>query len=129
MVEAIRFARERQIPFFGICLGLQCSVIEFSRNVCGITDADSSEFNPDTPNRVIYKLRDLLGVDQLGGTMRLGKYECLLAPHSFALQAYGTREVSERHRHRYEVNKEYLPQLTSHGLRVTGTTPTGSSSR
>ncbi|MBI3450867.1 MAG: CTP synthase [Acidobacteria bacterium] len=125
MIEAIRFARERQIPFFGICLGLQCAVIEFSRNVCGIADADSSEFNPDTPSRVIYKLRDLLGVDQLGGTMRLGKYECVLAPHSFALQAYGTREVSERHRHRYEVNKEYLPQLTSHGLRVTGTTPDG----
>jgi CTP synthase len=125
MVQAIRFARERQIPFFGICLGLQCAVIEFARNVCGIADADSSEFNPDSPNRVIYKLRDLLGVDQLGGTMRLGKYECMLAPHSFALEAYGTREISERHRHRYEVNKEFLPQLTSHGLRVTGTTPDG----
>jgi len=125
MVEAIRFARERLVPFFGICLGLQCAVIEFARNVCGIDDADSSEFNPDTLNRVIYKLRDLLGVDQLGGTMRLGKYECLLAPHSFALEAYGTREISERHRHRYEVNKEYLPQLTSNGLRVTGTTPDG----
>ena len=125
MVEAIRFARENQIPFFGICLGLQCAVIEFARNACGIADADSSEFNPDTSNRVIYKLRDLLGVDQMGGTMRLGKYECVLAPRSFALQAYGTREISERHRHRYEVNKDYITQLTSRGLKVAGTTPDG----
>ncbi len=125
MIEAIRFARERQIPFFGICLGLQCSMIEFARNVCGLKEADSSEFNPQTPNKVIYKLRDLLGVEQLGGTMRLGKYECHLAPHSFALQAYGTREISERHRHRYEVNQEYIPKLTAKGLKVTGTTPDG----
>jgi CTP synthase len=125
MIEAIRFARERQVPFFGICLGLQCAVIEYARNMCGITDADSSEFNPDTPNRVIYKLRDLLGVDQMGGTMRLGRYDCVLAPHSFALQAYGTREINERHRHRYEVNKEYAAQLTSRGLKMTGTTSDG----
>jgi CTP synthase len=125
MIEAIRFARERQIPFFGICLGLQCSMIEFARNVCGLKEADSSEFNPQTPNKVIYKLRDLLGVEQLGGTMRLGRYECHLAPHSFALQAYGTREISERHRHRYEVNQEYIPKLTAKGLKVTGTTPDG----
>jgi CTP synthase len=125
MIESIRFARERQVPFFGICLGLQCAVIEFARSVCGIAEADSSEFNPETPHRVIYKLRDLLGVDQLGGTMRLGRYDCVLAPHSFALQAYGTREIYERHRHRYEVNKDYVPQLTSRGLKVAGTTPDG----
>jgi CTP synthase len=125
MLEAIKWAREQQVPFFGICLGLQTALIEFARNICGMDDADSSEFNPDAPNRVIYKLRDLLGVEEMGGTMRLGKYDCVLAPHSFALQAYGTREISERHRHRYEVNKEYLPQLTAGGLKVTGTTPDG----
>jgi CTP synthase len=125
MIEAIKFARERQIPFFGICLGLQTAVIEFARNVCGMADADSSEFNEKTPQKVIYMLRELLGVEDMGGTMRLGKYECRLAPHTFALQAYGSREISERHRHRYEVNQEFLPQLTSHGLKVAGSTPDG----
>jgi CTP synthase len=125
MIEAIKSARERQIPFFGICLGLQCAVIEFARNMCGMADADSSEFNEKTTAKVIYMLRDLLGVEEMGGTMRLGKYECVLSPHTFALQAYGAREISERHRHRYEVNKEFLPQLTSNGLKVAGTTPDG----
>ncbi|HXI04476.1 MAG TPA: CTP synthase [Candidatus Saccharimonadales bacterium] len=125
MIEAIRYAREKQVPFFGICLGLQCAVIEFARNVCGMAEADSSEFNESAGKKVIYKLRELLGVEEMGGTMRLGKYDCHLAPHTFALQAYGNREISERHRHRYEVNKEYLPQLTSGGLKVAGTTPDG----
>ncbi len=125
MIEAIRYARERQVPFFGICLGLQCAVIEFARNVCGMAEADSSEFNEKAEKKVIYMLRDLLGVEEMGGTMRLGKYDCQLAPRTFALQAYGAREISERHRHRYEVNKEFLPQLTSRGLKVAGTTPDG----
>ncbi len=123
MIEAIRRAREEKIPFFGICLGLQCTVIEFARNVCGLEGADSTEFNPDTPHRVIYKLRDLLGVEEYGGTMRLGKYPCLLSPDSFALKAYGQNEISERHRHRYEVNKEYLDALQSKGFKITGLSP------
>ncbi len=125
MIHAIRYAREFKVPYFGICLGMQAMVIEFARNVCGLTDADSTEFNPATPHRVIYKLRELKGVDALGGTMRLGAYPCLLAEGSLARRAYGVAEVRERHRHRYEFNREYEPILTAHGLRVTGQTPDG----
>jgi CTP synthase len=125
MIEAIRFAREREVPYFGICLGMQTLVIEFARNVCGLKDADSTEFNPAAPHRVIYKLRELTGVDEMGGTMRLGAYPCRLAEGSFAHQAYGTLEISERHRHRYEFNREYEQVLTEHGLRLTGCTPDG----
>jgi len=123
MIEAIRFARERKVPFFGICLGLQCAVIETARNLCGLHGADSTEFDESTPHRVIYKLRDLLGVDALGGTMRLGSYPTCLAPGSFAHAAYGAEQISERHRHRYEVNQEFLPQLESAGLRCSGMSP------
>ena len=101
MLEAIRYARTRQIPFFGICLVMQCAVIEYARNVCGLAEADSSEFNPATPHRVIYKLRELRGVEELGGTMRLGAWTCHLRPGSRAAQAYGSEIISERHRHRY----------------------------
>ncbi len=125
MVEAIRYARENEIPFFGICLGLQCSVIEFARNVCHLDGADSTEFNEDTPHKVIYKLRDLLGVEEYGGTMRLGQYPCFLSPDSFAIKAYGKKEISERHRHRYEVNQEYLEHLKEKGLKITGLSPDG----
>jgi len=125
MLEAIRHARENKIPFFGICLGMQCAVIEFARNVCGLAEADSTEFNPSTPHRVIYKLRELLGVEELGGTMRLGAWTCKLQPDSFAARAYGQTEISERHRHRYEFNREYEETLTAHGLRLTGATPDG----
>ncbi len=125
MVEAVRFARERKVPFFGICLGLQVSVIEAARNLCGLADADSTEFNPDTPHRVIYKLRDLLGVEELGGTMRLGAYPARLSPGSFAHEAYGADEISERHRHRYEVNQEFLPKLKAGGMRISGLSPDG----
>jgi len=125
MLEAIRHARENKIPFFGICLGMQCAVIEFARNVCGLAEADSTEFNPSTPHRVIYKLRELLGVEELGGTMRLGAWTCKLQPDSFAARAYGQTEISERHRHRYEFNREYVDTLTAHGLRLTGATPDG----
>jgi CTP synthase len=123
MLEAIRCARENDIPYFGICLGMQTMVIEYARNVCGIADADSTEFDPATPNRVIYKLRELRGVDELGGTMRLGAYPCALAEGSLAREAYGADEISERHRHRYEFNRKFEEVLTSHGLRITGETP------
>ena len=125
MLNAIRCAREEKIPYFGICLGMQTMVVEFARNVCGMTDADSTEFNANTPYRVIYKLRELKGVDELGGTMRLGAYPCRLAAGSFANQAYGATDISERHRHRYEFNREFEKTLTEHGLRITGQTPDG----
>ena len=123
MIRAIEFARTRKTPFFGICLGMQCAVIEFARNACGLQEADSSEFNPATPHRVIYKLRELRGVDELGGTMRLGAWPCRLVPGTLAHQAYGAHEISERHRHRYEYNREYEEVLVANGLRLAGTTP------
>jgi CTP synthase len=123
MLNAIRYARERQVPYFGICLGMQTLVIEFARNVCGLEAADSTEFNPGTPHRVIFKLRELKGVDELGGTMRLGGWPCKLAENSFAYQAYEAREINERHRHRYEFNREYEDRLKAGGLRITGETP------
>ena len=123
MLNAIRFARENKVPYFGICLGMQTLVIEFARNVCGLENADSTEFNPGTPHRVIFKLRELKGVDELGGTMRLGGWPCRLASDSFAYRAYGSREINERHRHRYEFNREYEDRLKAAGLRITGETP------
>jgi CTP synthase len=125
MLNAIRYAREKKVPYFGICLGMQTACIEFARNVCGLADADSSEFNPATPHRVIYKLRELRGIDELGGTMRLGAWPCKLEPNSQAAKAYGALEISERHRHRYEFNREYEAILTGGGLRITGSTPDG----
>jgi CTP synthase len=125
MVRAIEFARLRKVPYFGICLGMQCAVIEFARNVCGLTDANSSEFDPATPHRVIYKLRELRGIDELGGTMRLGSWAARLKPGSFAHQAYGKLEISERHRHRFEFNREYEEILVSKGLDLVGATPDG----
>jgi CTP synthase len=123
MLNAIRYAREKQVPYFGICLGMQTACIEYARNVCGLADANSSEFDPATPHRVIYKLRELTGVEEMGGTMRLGAWACMLQPDSLAARAYGTTEISERHRHRYEFNREYEALLTGAGLRITGTTP------
>jgi CTP synthase len=125
MVHAITYAREKKIPFFGICLGMQCATIEYARTVSRIEHADSTEFDPGTPNRVIYKLRELLGVDEMGGTMRLGAWKCKLQPGSFAAKAYGQLEISERHRHRYEFNCEYEDTLTRAGFRITGRTPDG----
>jgi CTP synthase len=124
-IRAIRYAREHKVPFFGICLGMQCMTIEYARNVCGIKDATSSEFDPDTEHAVIYKLRDLLGVEELGGTMRLGTYPCRLKEGTLARRIYGAAEISERHRHRYEVNQKYLSPLTTHGLVVSGLSPDG----
>ena len=125
MLHAIRYARENKVPYFGICLGMQTLVIEFARNVCGLTGADSTEFDQDPKHRVIYKLRELKGVDELGGTMRLGAYPCHLAEGSYARAAYGQEHISERHRHRFEFNREYEPILTQHGLKLTGQTPDG----
>ena len=125
MINAIRYAREKQIPYFGICLGMQAMVIEYARNVCGLERANSTEFDPASPARVIYKLRELKGVDELGGTMRLGAYPCLLAEGSLALEAYGASPISERHRHRFEFNRDFEKVLTEAGLRLTGQTPDG----
>ncbi len=125
MVHAIQYARDNKVPFFGICLGMQCATIEYARNVSQLAGADSTEFEPQTPHRVIYKLRELLGVDEMGGTMRLGAWSCRLEPGSVAHRAYGQLEISERHRHRYEFNREYEQTLVSAGLRITGRTPDG----
>jgi CTP synthase len=123
MLNAIRYARETLTPYFGICLGMQTACIEYARNVCGLKDANSGEFDPATPYRIIYKLRELTGVEEMGGTMRLGAWDCVLEPGSLAAKAYGVTEISERHRHRYEFNREYEAILTGGGLRITGTTP------
>jgi CTP synthase len=125
MLHAIRYAREKKVPYFGICLGMQTACIEFARNVCGLADANSSEFDPATPHRVIYKLRELTGVEELGGTMRLGAWTCKIEPGTLAHKIYGQDEISERHRHRYEFNREYEETLTAAGLRISGSTPDG----
>jgi CTP synthase len=125
MIQAVRHAREKRIPYLGICLGLQCAVIETARNLAGLRQADSTEFNENAEHRVIYKLRDLLGVDEMGGTMRLGAYPTDLKANSFAHQAYGALSISERHRHRYEVNQEYLDQLKEAGMVISGLSPDG----
>ena len=122
MVRGITYARVKHVPFFGICLGMQCAVIEFARNVCGM-EANSSEFDPSSSHRVIYKLRELLGIEEMGGTMRLGAYPCVLEEDSLAYRIFGDREISERHRHRYEFNREYEEILTSYGLKVSGNSP------
>lgn len=123
MLNAIRYARENLVPYFGICLGMQTACIEYARNVCGLAGANSGEFDPATGHRIIYKLRELTGVEEMGGTMRLGAWTCVLEPDSLAVKAYGKNEISERHRHRYEFNREYEALLTGAGLRLTGTTP------
>ncbi|MDP9159621.1 MAG: CTP synthase, partial [Acidobacteriota bacterium] len=125
MLNAIRYAREKKVPYFGICLGMQTACIEFARNVCGLTDANSSEFDPSTPHRVIYKLRELHGIEELGGTMRLGAWPCKIELGTLAHRIYGQTEISERHRHRYEFNREYEETLTAGGLRISGSTPDG----
>jgi CTP synthase len=120
MMRAAQIARERRIPYFGICYGFQWAAVEYARNVCDLTGADSTEVSPDTSHKVIYKLRDLLGVDELGGTMRLGQYACALAPGSLAHRLYNENVIYERHRHRYEFNCLYEKALADRGLQVTG---------
>jgi CTP synthase len=125
MLNAIRYARENKVPYFGICLGMQTACIEFARNVCGLEGANSSEFDQSTAHRIIYKLRELRGIDELGGTMRLGAWTCKIQPDTLAHRVYGDLEISERHRHRYEFNREYEAVLTGGGLRISGSTPDG----
>jgi CTP synthase len=125
MIRAISYARREGTPFFGICLGMQCASIEFARNVCGLEGADSTEFDDDTPHPVIFKLRDLIGVEALGGTMRLGAYPCKLQKESLADRIYGCDQISERHRHRYEFNPRYEDELGGRGLVFSGKSPDG----
>ena len=125
MMRAATIARERGVPYFGICYGFQWATVEYARNVCGIADADSTECAPDTANKVIYKLRDLLGVDDLGGTMRLGTYPCELKAGSRARALYGQPLIHERHRHRYEFNCLYERTLTEGGLEIVGRSEDG----
>ena len=124
-VEAVRYARERKIPLLGICLGMQCAVIEFARNVCGLEDANSSEFNADTPHPIICMMDAQRRVVNLGGTMRLGAQKCILTNGSQAQAAYGADKISERHRHRYEFNNEYGERFEQAGMRCSGTSPDG----
>jgi CTP synthase len=125
MMRAAEYARHHNVPYFGICYGFQWATVEFARNVCQLEGADSTEVDEAAPHRVIYKLRDLLGVDDLGGTMRLGKYECDLAPGSLAHKIYGADRISERHRHRFEFNCLYEPTLREKGMRISGRSPDG----
>jgi len=120
MMRAAQLARERKIPYFGICYGLQWAAVEYARQVCGLAHADSTECAPEAPDKIIYKLRDLLGVDDLGGTMRLGSYACQLRPGSKSHALYGSDVIHERHRHRYEFNCLYEQTLTENGLEIVG---------
>jgi CTP synthase len=125
MVEAIRCARTEGVPFFGICLGMQTAIIEFARNVCGLDDSHSSEFAPECSDPVISLMESQQHVTDMGGTMRLGAYPCRLARGSRAAEIYGVAEVSERHRHRYEVSNAYRDLFVQHGLRLSGLSPDG----
>jgi CTP synthase len=122
-IKAIRHVREKQIPFFGICLGMQCAVVEYSRHVLGLGSAASAEVDPDTENPVIDMMAEQKQLTNKGGTMRLGAYDCQLLKKSRALKAYGNELISERHRHRFEFNNEYRERLEKAGLRVTGVNP------
>jgi len=119
-IRAIEHARTHKIPFFGICLGMQMAVVEYARNVCGLTDACSSEFKPDCEHPVIHLMDTQQGIDRKGGTMRLGAYPCTLAKGTLAQKIYGTNKISERHRHRYELNNRYRDLLTESGLTLSG---------
>jgi CTP synthase len=126
MIRAIKFARKSGTPYFGICLGMQTACIEFARSVCGLRDADSTEFNSDTPFPVVFKLRDLVNVEELGGTMRLGSWPCALKENSLAGAVYsGADQIDERHRHRYEFNPEFRQILEQNGLVFSGISPDG----
>ena len=124
-IDAIKYCREHRVPFLGVCLGMQCAVAEFARDVCGMADANSTEFDPETAYPVIDLLPEQKNVADMGGTMRLGASQVMLVPGTRAHAAYGAGEVWERHRHRYEVNNDLRPQLEAAGLVVSGTTPDG----
>jgi CTP synthase len=125
-ITAVRFARENRIPFFGICLGMQVAVVEFARNVCGLTGANSAEFDEKSPHPVIHLMATQKGVEQKGGTMRLGAYPCILQEDTLALKLYGKKKISERHRHRYEFNNGYREVFSSQGMFLSGLSPDGS---
>jgi CTP synthase len=125
MILAVQYARERKIPFFGICLGMQMAVVEYARNICGLNKANSSEFDPATPYPVIDLLPEQRNVKEKGASMRLGAWPCFVEPDSFAFTAYGQKKISERHRHRYEFNNDYKKTVTDKGLRITGISPDG----
>src|SRR5437899_3214936 len=124
-IEAVRYARERKIPYFGICLGLQCALIEFARNVVGLEDANTTEIDPNCRHPVVCMLDDQYDITHLGGTMRLGAYPCNLLEGSRARQAYGTAVIQERHRHRYEFNNRYRQHFADGGMIFSGTSPDG----
>ena len=124
-ILAARYARENNIPYLGLCLGMQVAIIEFARHVCGYNDAHSIELDPNTTHPVIALMPDQNGVEDIGGTLRLGAYPCVLDKDSKACKVYGTTEMSERHRHRYEVNNDYRTALVEHGMKLCGTSPDG----
>src|SRR5690606_37964156 len=122
-LEAIRYVRENNIPFFGICLGMQCAVVEFGRNVLGLEGASSTEMEEDTPHPVIHLMEEQKGIENTGGTMRLGAYDCDLLPGTKAAAIYGKSRIQERHRHRYEFNNKYLKKFEKAGMRASGINP------
>jgi CTP synthase len=124
-IKAIQYARENKVPYFGLCLGMQCAVIEFARNVCGLRGAHSVEMDPDTPHPVIALMPEQVDVEDMGGTMRLGVYPCKVMKDTLTYEAYQSEIVYERHRHRLEFNNAYREQLTKAGLVIGGTLPNG----
>ena len=124
-IETIRYARENKVPFLGICLGMQMAVVEFARNVLNLKDANSAELDENTQNPVIHIMEEQKGIDKKGGTMRLGAYPCMIKEGTLASNLYGEKEISERHRHRYEYNNNYKERLEQAGLKVSGTSPDG----
>jgi CTP synthase len=124
-IQAVTFARERKVPFFGICLGMQMAVVEYARNICGLAGAHTMEFAPDTPFPVVDLMEQQRSIRDKGGTMRLGAYHCSLKPDTLAHNAYNTDEISERHRHRYEVNNEYREIFEKNGMVLSGLSPDG----
>ncbi len=125
MIEAAKYARTHDVPYLGLCLGLQVAIIEFVRDVVGYSDAHSAELDPNTTHPVIHIMPEQIGIENIGGTLRLGSYPCVLDPTSKAYQLYGTRDIAERHRHRYEVNNDYRDVLTEHGMKLSGLSPDG----
>ena len=124
-ITAIRYAREHRIPFLGLCLGMQLAIVEYARHVAGLEDAHSMELNPNTPYPVIALMPDQNGVEDIGGTLRLGSCPCVLNKDTKAYALYGNEQIEERHRHRYEVNNDYRSALTGHGLTLSGLSPDG----
>ena len=124
-IEAIKYARTHKVPFLGLCLGMQLAIVEFARDVVGYHDAHSVELNPNTTHPVIHIMSDQIGIEDIGGTLRLGSYPCVLNKESKAYKLYGKEEIHERHRHRYEVNNDYRDALTQNGMLLSGLSPDG----